>query len=94
MKILFTLIVLNLLFSSSAIPNELSGINKFTGDGYKIISEDIVANEVSNSFIKTFTLQKVLFRGPQELYKESLLVICNFAFGSDGYLDGFECIKQ
>ena len=84
MKSLFTLIGLYLLFSSSAIPNELSGINKFTEDGYKIISEEIVAQEVSNSFIKTFTLQN----------KESSLVICNFAFGSDGYLDDFECIKK
>ena len=83
MKILFTLIVLNLLFSSSAIPNELSGINKFTGDGYKIISEDIVANEVSNSFIKTFTLQN----------KKSSLIICNVAFDNDGFLDDYRCIK-
>ena len=74
---------LSLLFSGSAISDELNSINKLIENGYKIISEDIVSSSNSNRFIKTFTLQN----------KKSSLIICNVAFDSDGYPEDFSCIE-
>ena len=74
---------LSLLFSGSAISDELKSINKLIENGYKIISEDIVSSSDSNRFIKTFTLQN----------KKSSLIICNVAFDNDGFLDDYRCIK-
>jgi len=74
---------LSLLFSGSAISDELNSINKLIENGYKIISEDIVSSSNSNRFIKTFTLQN----------KKSSLIICNVAFDNDGYPDDFSCTE-
>ena len=83
MKKLLIIMGLSLLFSGSAISDELKSINKLIENGYKIISEDIVSSSDSNRFIKTFTLQN----------KKSSLIICNVAFESDGYYDDFYCHK-